>query len=72
LLHGELAIVRGEEWVGVVVGHVLDEPENLPFLPWSRPYLAALGAGAPRISGEESLMRSCRKVEEGIPVIAYG
>jgi len=47
LLHAEIAVTRGGELLGVVVGHVLDEPENLPFLPGSRPYLEALGAGLP-------------------------
>jgi len=46
LLHG--AVRLGPEGaLGWVVGHVLDEPANLPFLPGSRTYLAALGPGAP-------------------------
>jgi signal transduction histidine kinase/HAMP domain-containing protein len=46
LLHAAVRIgARGD--AGWVVGHVLDEPTNLPFLPSSRAYLAALGAGAP-------------------------
>ena len=53
LLHGEVRVERGHELLGVVVGHVLDEPDNLPFLPASRPYLAALGAGSPHQSGVE-------------------
>jgi signal transduction histidine kinase len=36
---------------GLVVGHVPDDPDNLPFLPGSRPYLGALGVGGP-LSGE--------------------
>ena len=48
LLHTEALLRRGDEVVGVVVGHVLDEPDNLPFLPWARTYLAALGPGNPR------------------------
>jgi len=46
LLHGAVRIGPGGE-AGWVVGHVLDEPTNLAFLPGSRTYLAALGAGAP-------------------------
>ena len=46
LLHAEAPLIRGGETVAVAIGHVLDDPENLPFLPWSRPYLAALGPGA--------------------------
>jgi signal transduction histidine kinase len=46
LLHAEMTVVRNGELLGVVVGHILDEPENLPFLPWSQPYLAALGPGS--------------------------
>ncbi len=46
LLHAAVRIgARGD--AGWVVGHVLDEPTNLPFLPSSRAYLAALGAAAP-------------------------
>jgi signal transduction histidine kinase len=48
LLHAEAPLVRGDEVVGFVVGHVLDEPDNLPFLPWSQTYLAALGPGVVR------------------------
>lgn len=43
LLHVEAPLTRHGEPRGVVVAHVLDEPENLPFLPASRAYLAALG-----------------------------
>jgi signal transduction histidine kinase len=45
-LHAESDIVRGGETVGTVVAHVLDEPDNLPFLPGSRTFLAALGPSA--------------------------
>jgi signal transduction histidine kinase len=48
LLHAEAPLFKDGEPVGIVVGHVLDEPENLPFLPWSLTYLAALGPGVPR------------------------
>ena len=34
--------------VGRAVGHVLEDPENLPFLPSSAPYLEALGRGSSR------------------------
>jgi signal transduction histidine kinase len=47
LLHAELPLYHGGRLVAVVIGHVLDEPHNLPFLPWSLPYLAALGPGGP-------------------------
>ena len=40
LLHAEARI---EPAAGFVVGHVLDEPDNLPFLPSTQPFLAALG-----------------------------
>jgi len=51
LLHGQVPVVRGGELLGTVVGHVLAEPENLPFLPRSRLYLAALGRGLPPETG---------------------
>jgi signal transduction histidine kinase len=52
LLHAAVRVgPRGA--YGWVVGHVLDEPTNLPFLPSSRAYLAALGAAAP-FAGERS------------------
>jgi signal transduction histidine kinase len=53
LLHAEVPVVRNGEPLGVVVGHVLDEPDNLPFLPSSQPYLAALGPGSPLGAREE-------------------
>ncbi len=40
VLHAEARI---EPDSGFVVGHVLDEPDNLPFLPSTQPFLAALG-----------------------------
>ncbi len=43
LLHVEAPLTRHGEPRGVVVAHVLDDPENLPFLPAGRAYLAALG-----------------------------
>jgi signal transduction histidine kinase/HAMP domain-containing protein len=52
LIHAELAFSRGGETLGFIVAHVLDEPDNLPFLPWSQPYLSALGPGPP-VSGRE-------------------
>ena len=55
LLHAESPILDGKgARIGTVVGHVLDEPDNLPFLPASATYLAALGPGAPRTSAGES------------------
>ncbi|MDH3786548.1 MAG: hypothetical protein OEV00_14645, partial [Acidobacteriota bacterium] len=45
LLHGETSVWRDGERLGRVVGHILDEPENLPFQPAARPYLQALGTG---------------------------
>ncbi len=48
LLHAEAPILDpGGRRAGFVVGHVLDEPDNLPFLPGSSVFLAALGPGAP-------------------------
>lgn len=47
ILHGEAGLIDpGGATVGMAVVHVLDEPENQPFLPWARPYLDALGPGA--------------------------
>jgi signal transduction histidine kinase len=53
VLHAEMPVVHDGELLGVVVGHVLNEPDNLPFLPWSQPYLAALGPGSPHETGED-------------------
>jgi signal transduction histidine kinase/HAMP domain-containing protein len=46
VLHAEIAIV-GPNGVpaGRIVGHVLEDPGNLPFLPSNAPYLQALGRG---------------------------
>ncbi|MDX1390394.1 MAG: hypothetical protein R3344_14490, partial [Acidobacteriota bacterium] len=46
VLHAEMPVVLDDVVIGAVVGHVLDEPSNLPFLPAVGPYLAALGPGA--------------------------
>ena len=43
LLHVEAPLYREDGLRGIVVAHVLDEPENLPFLSAGSPYLAALG-----------------------------
>jgi signal transduction histidine kinase len=50
-VHVEAGIYEGDRPIGVVVGHVLDEPSNLPFLPAVAPFLAAIGPGAPRAAG---------------------
>ncbi|HXV76245.1 MAG TPA: ATP-binding protein, partial [Candidatus Polarisedimenticolaceae bacterium] len=52
LLHAEMPIYEDGRLLGALVGHVIDEPDNLPFLPGVRPYLAALGPGAPFAPGE--------------------
>jgi len=52
LLHAEIPVYEDGRMLGTVVGHVIDEPDNLPFLPGVRPYLAALGPGAPHGSGQ--------------------
>ena len=52
LLHAELPVYEDGRFLGALVGHVIDEPDNLPFLPGVRPYLAALGPGAPFRSEE--------------------
>lgn len=52
LLHVQVDVLRAGESRGTVVGHMLDEPDNLPFLPWTQPYLAALGPGSPRAGRE--------------------
>jgi signal transduction histidine kinase len=53
LLHAERPLTHDDRLVGHVVGHVVEEPDNLPFLPWSQPYLAALGAGVPEDLGDD-------------------
>ncbi|HEX6851543.1 MAG TPA: ATP-binding protein [Candidatus Polarisedimenticolaceae bacterium] len=50
-VHVEAGIYEGDRPIGVVVGHVLDDPSNLPFLPAVAPFLAAIGPGAPRPPG---------------------
>jgi signal transduction histidine kinase len=52
LIHAEMPVFEDGKLLGTVVGHVIDEPDNLPFLPGVRPYLAALGPGAPYMSGD--------------------
>jgi signal transduction histidine kinase/HAMP domain-containing protein len=52
LLHAQMPVYEDGRLLGTVVGHVIDEPDNLPFLPGVRPYLAALGPGAPYASGD--------------------
>ncbi len=42
LLHSQLAVAGDRGSSGWVVAHVLDEPDNLPFLPANRAYLEAL------------------------------
>jgi signal transduction histidine kinase len=46
VVHAEAAVAgRTGGFAGRVVGHVLEDPSNLPFLPGSAPYLEALGGG---------------------------
>jgi signal transduction histidine kinase/HAMP domain-containing protein len=46
VVHAEAAVAApGGGVAGRVVGHVLEEPGNLPFLPDNAPYLEALGGG---------------------------
>jgi len=56
LLHAEVAVHREDGPDLILIGHVLDEPANLPFLSASEPYLTALGAEtSPRgAAGEKS------------------
>jgi len=57
LLHAETVLLDAAgEIVGFATAHVLDEPENLPFLPWSQPYLDALGPGAGLAPAEGSFL----------------
>ena len=54
LIHAEMPVLDEDgQRLGIVVGHVLDEPDNLPFLPWTRSYLIALGAGPPGEPGQD-------------------
>ena len=44
VVHAEAPVIAPSgEVVGRVVGHVLEDPSNLPFLPGSAPYVEALG-----------------------------
>ena len=55
LLHAEAPILDSRKArIGTVVGHVLDEPDNLPFLPASLTFLSALGPGAARLVAGEA------------------
>jgi len=54
VVHGEAAVAGPSGSVaGRVVGHVLDDPSNLPFLPANAPYIEALG-GSPQPSDTPS------------------
>ena len=47
VVHAEAALSGpGGALLGRVVGHILEDPSNLPFLPGNAPYLDALGGGA--------------------------
>ncbi len=57
VVHAEVAIASGDgAIVGRVVGHILEDPGNLPFLPGNAPYLDAL-SGVPS-SPDDSLADS--------------
>lgn len=57
LLHAASPVVVSGRTVGTIVAHVLDEPDNLPFLPWVAPYLVALGTpGAARGDGPDYVL----------------
>ena len=45
LLHAEAELIRDGVLEAIVVAHVYDMPENLPFLPRTTTYLAAMGPG---------------------------
>ena len=52
LLHGQMPLPDDAGWV---VAHVVDEPDNLPFLPANQSYLAALApARVPKRDGSAS------------------
>ncbi|MCP3978778.1 MAG: HAMP domain-containing protein [bacterium] len=53
LLHASRTVEGPGGVLGTVVGHVLDEPNNLPFLPGSQPYLTALGSSSARLLGHD-------------------
>jgi hypothetical protein len=47
VVHAESAVAGPSgAFAGRVVGHVLEDPSNLPFLPGSAPYVEALGGGS--------------------------
>jgi signal transduction histidine kinase len=52
VVHAEAPIFDRDTFSGSVVGHVLEEPDDLPFLPRIAPYLGALGPGAPRTTDD--------------------
>jgi len=47
LLHAEMPIRRDGKLLGTVVAHVLDEVDNLPFLPASQHFLNGMGPAPP-------------------------
>jgi signal transduction histidine kinase len=50
VVHAEFPVTSPQgAFLGRVVGHVLEDPTNLPFLPGSAPYVEALGGGPSRI-----------------------
>jgi HAMP domain-containing protein len=50
VVHAEAAVAGSDgAFAGRVVGHILEDPSNLPFLPGSAPYLEALGGGPPSL-----------------------
>jgi signal transduction histidine kinase/HAMP domain-containing protein len=56
LLHAEVPVAGPGTLPGRVVAHVLDEPDNLPFLPGVAPYLSALGSPASTVEGPEHVL----------------
>ena len=54
VLHAEMPVIRSGVHLGTIVAHVVDEPDNLPFLPSVAPYLAALGFGGGSTSGVDA------------------
>lgn len=67
VVHAEAAVSGADgRIVGRVVGHVLEDPSNLPFLPGSAPYLEALGrAAAPMLDPAVEAPDYVRYDEEG-------
>jgi signal transduction histidine kinase len=53
LFHAEMPVFSDGDLLGIVVGHLLDEPSNLPFLPQVQLYLSALGEGRSYHAGED-------------------